>query len=162
MWQGRKFSPTARKIITGFFLLYTLLMMVMAAVDDKPNSIAQSTGPANDTAQTPPEPTPQEREENCKQDIDCSAKKHQVGAEVYCTEAVEKLAKYDHQWTDGTLDLKFPMHIWYDKDKHSIAYMGDVVKFQNGFGAWQHHKYLCVYDTVAEKVSDASAEPGKW
>nr|VFK35242.1 MAG: protein of unknown function (DUF4875) [Candidatus Kentron sp. MB]VFK77195.1 MAG: protein of unknown function (DUF4875) [Candidatus Kentron sp. MB] len=74
----------------------------------------------------------------CQMDLRCWGDKHNITASVYCDDYVEKLAKYSHEWTDGMLEPKFSHFRWKDKSKDYITYIGDKIKFQNGFGAWQN------------------------
>lgn len=97
----------------------------------------------------------------CKQDLQCWGDKHNVAAGVYCKDYVEKLAKYSHEWTDGMLEPKFSHFRWKDKSKGYITYIGDKVKFQNGFGAWQNYVYECDLDPETNTVLDVRARPGR-
>jgi len=97
----------------------------------------------------------------CRQDIKCLARQHQGTANVYCKDAVERLAQYSVRWTDSLLESKFDHHIWIDKENGIIGYAGDHVEYQNGFGAWQPHIYLCKFDTKKNQVADVTAEPGR-
>lgn len=87
------------------------------------------------------------------------AEKHLAEANTYCANRVERLAQYDFAWTDGWLELKFQRYLPSEKPS-VIVYMGDKIKFQNGFGAWQPHIYVCEFNTKTGKVIDVSASPG--
>lgn len=111
-----------------------------------------------------PKKTPEQiaaEEEACKKDLHCYGEDSVVGAGVYCAEYVEKLAKYSHEWTDGMLELKFSHYRWKDIDKGVITHVGDKIKFQNGFGAWENYIYECDYDPINKTVLDVRAKPGK-
>lgn len=88
------------------------------------------------------------------------AEKHLAEANTYCANRVERLAKYDFEWTDGWLELKFLRYLPSEKPG-VIIYMGDKIKFQNGFGAWQPYIYLCEFNTKTNTVMDVSATPGR-
>lgn len=62
---------------------------------------------------------------------------------MYCKDPIERLAAHDVKWTDGTFDLKFSRLKWKDKAEGIITYVGDKVKFQNGFGAYSPMIYEC-------------------
>lgn len=97
----------------------------------------------------------------CQMDLQCWGDKHNVAAGVYCDDYVEKLAKYSHEWTDGMLEPKFSHFRWKDRSKGYITYIGDKIKFQNGFGAWQNYVYECDLDPETNTVLDVRAQPGR-
>lgn len=80
-----------------------------------------------------------------------------------CQLAVERLAQYSVRWTDGFLQPKFTRYEW--KGEHVANIAGDSVEFQNGFGAWQPHIYMCTVDFSRGRdqptVVDAVATPGR-
>lgn len=90
----------------------------------------------------------------CRADLQCWGDKHHLRATVYCKEAVERLARYAHKWTDGWLGAKFPRFRWGKKSEGIIVYLGDKAQFQNGFGAWVRIRYQCEYnpDTKAARA----------
>ena len=89
--------------------------------------------------------------------------KFRAEASVRCKRPVEKLAKNDFQWTtSGFLDLEFSRAM-VDKDRPRVLLLGgDKIKFQNGFGAWIRHKYICEFDTATREVLNVAAEPGQF
>lgn len=97
----------------------------------------------------------------CRGELSCWAEEHLIDASVVCDGAVENLANYDFEWTDGFLGMKFTHYRWKDQDAGVVTYIGDQIKFQNGFGAMQNHIYECDYDTVAEQPLEVRAEPGR-
>lgn len=103
------------------------------------------------------EPTPTSRSTTNWKEL---AEKHLAEANTYCANRVERLAQYDFEWTDGWLELKFPRYLPSEKPG-VIIYVGDKIKFQNGFGAWQPHIYVCEFNTTTNAVIDASASPGR-
>jgi hypothetical protein len=44
--------------------------------------------------------------------------------------------------------VKFSHFRWKDEARGVMAYIGDKIRFQNGFGAWQPHVYECDLDTL--------------
>ena len=72
-----------------------------------------------------------------------------------CRKKVEKLAKFDFEWTDGFLGSKFPSYLTKTQSPGVVVLAGDRVKFQNGFGAWQNVEYYCAYDVVNNNALDA-------
>lgn len=97
----------------------------------------------------------------CRQELSCWAEEHLLAASFACDGPVEDLARYDFEWTDGFLGMKFSHYRWKDVDGGVVTYIGDQIKFQNGFGASQNHVYECDYDTVAEQPIEVRAEPGR-
>lgn len=97
----------------------------------------------------------------CPKDLRCWAEKHSTDAEIRCDDLVEDLAKFDFEWAQGFLGSKFSRYLWKDADAGIVTYLGDEIKFQNGFGAWQRYKYACNYDTVSGRALFAEASPGR-
>ena len=77
--------------------------------------------------------------DSCGSDKLCWYKKHIGDVEVYCSDYIERLAKYDFEWTDGFLGKKFTHTKWKNQSKRIMSFIGDQVKFQNGYGAWITH-----------------------
>jgi hypothetical protein len=75
--------------------------------------------------------------------LQCWGDKHNVAVGVYCDDYVEKLAKYSHEWTDGMLDQNL---VILGGKTRARAAIGDKIKFQNGFEAWQNYMYECDLD----------------
>jgi hypothetical protein len=84
-----------------------------------------------------------------------------ANATVRCRPWVERLAKNDFEWTDGRLEPKFSHYQWKDQKAGVVTYVGDKIKYQNGFGAWVHHIYECDLDARGEQVLDVRAQPGR-
>lgn len=97
----------------------------------------------------------------CREDLQCWGDKHSIGAAIRCRAPVEKLAKYSFEWTDGWLEPKFSRFRWASKSAGTVTYVGDKIKFQNGFGAFQFYTYFCDYDPDHEVVLDVRAVPGR-
>lgn len=45
----------------------------------------------------------------CRTDLQCMGEKLISSASIYCDNHIEKLAKFDHEWTDGMLEPKFAL-----------------------------------------------------
>jgi hypothetical protein len=80
---------------------------------------------------------------------------------VRCKGPVERLAKNNFEWTDGLLEPKFSHYRWKNQSTGIITYIGDKIKFQNGFGAWIFHTYECDLDASGETVLEVRAQPGR-
>ena len=97
----------------------------------------------------------------CKDDLQCMGDKFLVAAAVLCKGHVEALGQYDFEWTDGMLEPKFSHFRWKNKNKGIVTFIGDKIKFQNGFGAWQIHTYECDFDTENNTPLEVRAKPGR-
>lgn len=97
----------------------------------------------------------------CRQSVSCYGDKYMAAAATYCPDQIERLAKWDHEWTDGMLELKFSHYRWKDQKAGIVDFIGDKLKMQNGFGAWQNVIYVCTFSTDPEVVLEVSAEPGR-
>jgi hypothetical protein len=101
------------------------------------------------------------KEADCRQDLQCWGDKHLIAAGVWCRDSIEKLAKYQAEWTDRWYEQKFSRFRWADRTKGTLGYTGDKVKFQNGFGAWSPMTYSCEFDPLAAKVLKVDASEGR-
>lgn len=102
----------------------------------------------------------QERQD-CMESLQCWAQENMPFAVGPCGNAIERLAQYQSEWTDGWLGRKFTHFSWHDEERKQVVYVGDEIKFQNGFGAWQPYVYQCAFDTENREVIDVFAEPGR-
>ena len=100
-------------------------------------------------------------DQECKKSLQCWGDKHSVEAEVRCDDVVERMAKYSHEWTDGFVEPKFSRFRWKDESSGVVTYIGDKVRFQNGFGAWQNQVYECDFSPLLSRVIDVRISPGK-
>ncbi|MXY39025.1 MAG: hypothetical protein F4160_06620 [Rhodospirillaceae bacterium] len=99
--------------------------------------------------------------QKCRFDLRCWSERNLPKAAIHCRRHIEDLARYDYEWTDGFLESKFSHFRWKNMSLGIVTYLGDKIKFQNGFGAWVPHKYWCSYDATQEKVLDVHAQPGR-
>ena len=102
-------------------------------------------------------PTESEKEEGkelaCRNDLQCWGDKHSLRATFACQPLIENSAKYDYEWTDGWLGTKLTRFGWKKRKEGVLAYYGDQIKFQNGFGAWVRMAYWCDYNPATETAS---------
>lgn len=103
----------------------------------------------------------EEKELACKKNLQCWGDKFNASVGLYCDDFVVRLAKYSHEWTDGILEPKFSHFRWKDKSSGIITYIGDKVKFQNGYGAWSNMVYECDFDPTNNSVLDVRVRPGR-
>lgn len=133
---------------------FELPIILASAVEYDGEEYDVMGGKSGQSVANPPDP--------CDSNLSCLADKHFISASSKCERAIERLSKYDFEWTDGTFEVKFPQFSWHDKEKQKITYLGDKLKLQNGFGAWQNYRYACVFDAANSMVIDAGAEPGRF
>lgn len=100
--------------------------------------------------------------EACRNDLQCWADKHFIPATTRCSRQIERLAQYQHRWTDGFLEMKLSRFRWLDQEKGTLTYFGDKIQFQNGFGAWQNYIYQCDYEPESRSVLAVDAAPGRF
>jgi len=103
----------------------------------------------------------EEERANCRESLQCWAEKHSAAATVKCTPLIGKMAKYDVEW-GSMFDPMFSHMRWKDAKAGTIVFIGDKVKFQNGFGVWIPVTYQCEYDPINETVLDIQIEEGRF
>ncbi len=91
-------------------------------------------------------------EEACRKEIECWGEKAHTVAAFACPHLVERLAKFDFEWTDGWTEPKFSHFRWRDIEAGTVTVIGDKIKMQNGFGAWSHMIYECDIDPVSKEA----------
>ena len=102
-----------------------------------------------------------QKEQACRWDLQCWGDKNSVDATLACERRIEDIGLYGYEWTDGFLEAKFSHFRWKDRNRGVVTYMGDKIRFQNGFGAWLPHRYWCIYDTLRKYVLDVNAQRGR-
>lgn len=90
-------------------------------------------------------------EQACRNSLQCWGDKHSLYASTACAPQIEAQAKYQAEWTDGWLGSKFDQ-FRRGTTPTSVIYMGNQVKFQNGFGAWSRMQYECEFDPESKRV----------
>ncbi|MGC4084267.1 MAG: hypothetical protein QM736_19695 [Vicinamibacterales bacterium] len=149
----------------GGFLLSTLLGgLILASV--APTRFSASSNVSDGAPAKPKAPAVEpaaraQEEAKCRSDLHCWGEKHMASAMVRCRPVVERLAKNNFEWTDGLLEPKFSHYRWRNQSTGEVTYIGDKIKFQNGFGAWTFYTYECDLDPAGESVTDVRAQPGR-
>lgn len=139
-------------IVAVLVLGLTLVGAILGPAIPKATPSAEATPPAKPSGPSDAE---------CRQDLRCWAERHSVSAAVLCRPYVERLAKNNFEWTDGWLDQKFSRYRWKNQQTGEVTYVGDKIKFQNGFGAWILHVYQCDLSADGKSVTDVRAVPGQ-
>ncbi|HFS1992531.1 TPA: hypothetical protein ACHWTK_001362 [Escherichia coli] len=93
-------------------------------------------------------------------DTQCNFDKNLVDAVTKCKPLVERSAKYEFEWTDGLLDPMFS-HGRIDSKNNQFTFIGDKVKFTNGFNAKVNMTYACTLDLKTKEVVDFKISEGK-
>ncbi len=95
-------------------------------------------------------------QEKCKKSAECWSNEHRIDAEIRCESAIERLAKYEVNWSSGPVFKGYTL-----KNEGVIRYVGDAVQFQNGFGAMTNMTYVCDYNTEQNKVISIDVQEGR-
>lgn len=103
----------------------------------------------------------QEKQAKCRPDLVCYAETTLIEATSQCRPQIERRSRYSFEWTDSWAETKFDRYRWYDKEKGLVIYIGDKLKFQNGFGAWANVIYNCIYDPAKEKIIEIKVWQGR-
>ncbi|HDG1673796.1 TPA: hypothetical protein PFE07_003264 [Kluyvera cryocrescens] len=93
-------------------------------------------------------------------DMQCNYDRNLVDAVTKCKPLVEKSAKYDFEWTDSMLDTIFS-HGRIDPQKDEFTFIGDKVKFTNGFNAKTTMTYACTLNLKSKEVTNFKIQQGK-
>lgn len=93
-------------------------------------------------------------------DTQCNFDKNLVDAVTKCKPLVERSAKYEYEWTDGILDPIFS-HSRLNSKNNQLTFIGDKVKFSNGFNAKTIMTYSCTLDLKSKDVVDFKIAQGK-
>lgn len=169
---------TAQDMVAGWVVLIVIGLVVFTifavggkspdATSEAAAEVAEGRSAGEEASESTPTeesgPTAEElaaAEEACRKSGSCWAERHRIAAEVYCKPEVERLAKYDHEWTDGWFGHKFSRGAFLDEEKGTLMYFGDQLRLQNGFGAYQNYVYRCDFDPETNTVLAVNAEPGR-
>jgi len=94
----------------------------------------------------------------CAADAECATEDIKSDAMAACIRPVEGLASYSAEWIGG-MTPRFIGRAWRDREKNVVMLFGAGIKFQNGLGAWQRHRYECDYDIGKKAVVGVRAYP---
>jgi len=98
----------------------------------------------------------------CRLELQCAGDKYSRYAGSSCPPHIERLAKYQHKWTDeGWFEQKFTHFQWKDRMGGVITFLGDKLRFQNGFGAWQNMVYECDFNVNTEEPVAVRVSAGR-
>lgn len=100
-------------------------------------------------------------DEDCRKELSFWGEKATTAAMFTCPRHIERMARYDYEWTDGFLGAKFSHYRWRDIDNGIVTVIGDKIKFQNGFGAWSNMIYECDIAPKTNLILDVRAADGR-
>lgn len=100
-------------------------------------------------------------EAKCLKDANCLAARLLDKVSGPCSHEIERHSKFSFRWKDGPGEPRFVKAAWEDEAAGQLAFIGDRIQFQNGFGAHQDMKYICSYDTKADRVISARVYEGR-
>lgn len=148
------------------FIIVVLLILLAALTSpehdtpaDKPQpqkTAERDVTPAPTEAATEP---PELTDAECMRSLQCWGDRNMYSAIVACEDRITARANYAHEWTDGWLGTKFDRFGWHSKADGTVAYYGDKLRMQNGFGAWQNVRYKCVYNPTTDRVLSVIVSP---
>lgn len=93
-------------------------------------------------------------------DSKCLYNEYLPRASYPCKKKIERLARYDFEWEDSFLGTAFT-RINNDARNNEIIFIGDQLKFTNGFGAKMNMMYSCTYNIKTNSVVDVNAAEGR-
>lgn len=93
-------------------------------------------------------------------DGQCLFDKNWPDAATSCRPLIERSAKHEFEWTDGMMTPMFS-HFRLNEANKQIIFIGDKVKFTNGFNAKTTMTYSCTYDLQGKKLINFGITEGK-
>lgn len=97
----------------------------------------------------------------CKKSLKCWSMQNELNAIMKCQSSVDRFAKYSTEWTDSITKPIFKGNEWANEKEGIIRYLGDTVKFQNGFGAWTNMIYMCEFNPATSMITHIEVKEGK-
>lgn len=97
----------------------------------------------------------------CIQDADCLSREYNSKAWRACRPRIEKYAKIDVEWQVGFTVPPFDRYGTVPGKPDTVRFLGDAVKFQNGFGAWITHSYICWFNIATGEVEKVEVFQGR-
>lgn len=102
-----------------------------------------------------------QEQEACNKDLQCIYESNSLTVPSVCKPHIEGLAKYDYEWTDSWYESKFDRFRWKDNSRKIVTFIGDKLKFQNGFGAWSNMIYFCDFNIETKEAIEVRIEKGR-
>lgn len=96
----------------------------------------------------------------CVADFDCWANRHMRDANKACAPQIEQWAQYDFTWETTHPEARYTRAIMHNNGKQ-VSYLGDAIKFQNGFGNWVRASYSCTFEVATKAVVKLTVSEGR-
>lgn len=137
---------TAKQTLSGFFVLLALGtgLYFYFGGDDSTAKESQSA----------------EAKQCSSDDSECLFSKYWPEVAPKCRKLVENASKFEHEWTDGMLTPMFS-HFRNAAPTKQMTFIGDKVKFTNGFNAKTTMTYSCTYDLKKKSIVGFDIKSGK-
>ncbi|HFJ4332276.1 hypothetical protein [Serratia liquefaciens] len=129
----------------GLVILVGILFFIFGGDDDKDKTKPEKTAEVKECAAS---------------DGQCLFDRYMPEAAYPCKKLVEQSSKYDFEWTDGFVVMPFS-HYRNEPEKGQIVFIGDKVKFTNGFNAKSNMIYACTYDLKSKTAVDIEVKDGR-
>jgi predicted nucleic acid-binding Zn-ribbon protein len=149
---GDAHQPPKKTSLSGYIALGLAALIIINMIDAKQNAAENAKTYADRLAQ---------QDADCKKNLKCSAEKNISAVAGPCGRAVFKLSKYQAEWTNATTEPRLSRYRWHDQARGTITFIGDKIKFQTNFGAWQNIIYECDFDPESNKIFAVRAVPGR-
>lgn len=161
---GAKFSHGIKKILTLCAVMIALsgaLWVSYKSYTVKKNAAVARQAAIDEKERIETEKRQAKESELCKTNIQCWGKKHRLDATFASEKMIERMAKYQYEWTVNMFRDRLIRFKWRNKPDLTVTYIGDKIKFQNAFGAWQNMIYYVDYDPINKKVLDIRLQNGR-
>lgn len=145
----------------GMIALFFVVLLGILTISERTTKEAPRRAVSLDSTRIEQIEQTRRKEMECRKSLECWGEKKSLLATMQCQDKIEKLAKHQAEWTDGWLGSKFTHYKWRDQTNGIITYVGDRIKFQNGFGAWTPIVYECDFDTRDDNALAVRAQEGR-
>ena len=99
--------------------------------------------------------------ERCRQDIQCIGEKLGADASIHCTPPIEKKVGQPVEWTNAAKKAAFDRIRWKEPGQ-VLTLVGDQLRLQNRFGAWENLIYECDLDVRTSEPVAVRTRVGKF
>ena len=158
-------TRSLKKSFIIFFVIAVIVSALIANYMSRKPAAATETNPVtaaeNSRTTSKSEPLGSSKEDACKLDLHCWAKKNIAAATFHCESVIIKKSRFNARWTDRFLEPKFTHLAWLDQSAGTIVYIGDEVEFQNAAGDYAPQIYRCDFDPSNQTVLQVSTIPGQ-
>ncbi|EKZ3214043.1 hypothetical protein REO66_003651 [Salmonella enterica] len=159
-------------VVAAFFVYNIVLFMICGFAASKVNKI-NKTAVTTTTEKVknipkqkdkPKVESSKEKEKNGERcsvnDSRCLYNEYLPVASYPCKKRIERFSKYDYEWEGGFSGIVFT-RISNNAKNNEIIFIGDQLKFTNGFGAKVNMIYSCTYNIKTKSVVDVDVAEGR-